>query len=75
MTRKTLSAAMATLLFRLDEAAGFELRQMRARGLRRDAGLLRQLARSQRAAVHQRGEHVGAGGIADQRGHHGDIRT
>src|SRR5262245_6087082 len=48
---------------------------MRARRLRGDAGLLRQLARSERAAAHQRGEHVGARGIADERGDHGDIGT
>ena len=65
--------AVAALLLRLDQAAGFELRQMRTRGLRRDAGLVRQLARGQRAAGHQRGQHVGARGIADQRGDHGDI--
>ena len=33
--------AVAALLFLLDQAAGLELRQMRAGGLRRDAGLLR----------------------------------
>jgi len=57
---------VATLLLRLDQAAGFELRQVRARGLRRDPGLVRQLARGQRAPAHQRGQHVGAGGVADQ---------
>ena len=67
--------AVAALLFLFDQAAGLELRKMRTRGLRRDAGLLRQLARGQRAAGHQRREHVGAGGIADQRGDHGDIGT
>src|ERR1700720_4393957 len=48
---------------------------MRTRGLRRDAGLVRQLARGQRAAGHQRRQHVGAGGVADQRGDHRDIGT
>ena len=67
--------AVAALLFRLDQAAGLELGEMRTRGLRRDAGLLRQLARGQRAAAHQRGQHVGARGIADQRGDHGDVGT
>ena len=61
---------MTTLFFRLDEAAGFEFGQMRTRGLRRDAGLMRQLACGQRAAGHQRGQHVGARGIADERGDH-----
>ena len=67
--------AVAALLFLLDQPAGLELRQMRTRGLRRDAGLVRQLARGQRAAGHQRRQHVGAGGIADQSGDHRDIGT
>src|SRR3984957_19693536 len=37
--------AVAALLFLLDQAAGLELRQMRAGGLRRDASLMRKLAR------------------------------
>lgn len=49
--------AVPALLLRLDEAAGLELCQMRARSLRRDAGLLRKLACGERAAVHQRREH------------------
>ena len=65
--------AVAALLLRLDQAAGLELGEMRACGLRRDAGLLRELACGQRAAAHQRGQHVGAGGIADQGGDHGDV--
>ena len=65
--------AVAALLLRLDQPAGLELGQMRTGGLRRDAGLLRQLARGQRAAGHQRGQHVGTRGIADQGGDHGDI--
>ena len=65
--------AVTALFLRLDQPAGLELRQMRTRGLRRDAGLLRQLARGQRAAGHQRGQHVGARGIADQGGDHGDV--
>jgi len=65
--------AVTALFLRLDQAAGFELCQMRTRGLRRDAGLVRQLARGQRAAGHQRGQHVGARGIADQRGDHGNV--
>src|SRR5204862_3041202 len=59
----------------LDQAAGLELGEMRTGGLRRVAGLMRQLARGQRAAGHQRGEHVGARGIADQRSDHCDIGT
>jgi len=65
--------AVAALLFLLDQAAGLQLRKVRARGLRRDAGLDRQFARGQRAAGHQRHQHVGARGIADQCGDHGDI--
>src|SRR5260370_1029016 len=67
--------AVASLLLRFDQAAGFQLRQVRTRGLRRDAGLVRELARGQRAAGHQCGEHVGARGIADQCCDHGDIGT
>src|SRR5216684_3081928 len=46
---------------------------MRTRGLRGDAGLVRQLAGGQRAAGHQRRQHVGARGIADQCCDHGDV--
>ena len=67
--------AVAALLLRLDQAAGFQFGQMGARGLRGDAGLMRQLARGQRAAGHQRRQHVGARGIADQRGDHGNVGT
>src|ERR1700738_3321963 len=67
--------AVAALLFLLDQAAGLQFAQMRTRGLRGDAGLVRQLARGQRAAGHQRRQHVGAGGIADQCCDHGDIGT
>jgi hypothetical protein len=66
---------VTALFLRLDQAAGLELCQMRTRGLRRDARLVRQLARGQRAAAHQCGQHVGAGGIADERGDHGDVRA
>ncbi len=65
--------AVAALLLGFDQPAGLELGEMRARRLRRDAGLLRQLARGQRAAGHQRGQHVAAGGIADQSGDPGDV--
>ena len=65
--------AVPALLLRLYQAAGLELGEMRARGLRRDAGFLRKLAGGERAAAEQRRQHVGAGGIADQRGNHGDI--
>ncbi len=67
--------AMAALLFLFDQAASLELREMRTRGLRRDAGFLRQFGCGERAAVHQRGQHVGAGGVADEGGDHGDIGT
>src|SRR5450631_3282665 len=36
---------------------------------------MRKLGRGQRAAGHQRRQHVGARGIADQRSNHGDIGT
>src|SRR5579872_779497 len=48
---------------------------MRTRGLRRDAGFLRQFAGGERAAAEQRSQHVGAGGVADEGGDHGDIGT
>ena len=67
--------AVAALFLRLDQPAGLELGEMRARRLRCDAGLLRQLACGQRAAAHQRGQHVGARGIADEGGDHGDVGT
>ena len=67
--------AVAALFFLLDQAAGLQLRQMRTRGLRGNASLMRQFARGQRAAGHQRRQHVGAGGIADQGGDHRDIRA
>ncbi len=66
---------VAALFLRLDQAAGFQFCQMRACGLRRDTGLVSQLACSQRAAGHQRRQHVGAGGIANQRGDHRNIGT
>src|SRR3984885_6591909 len=65
--------AVAALLFLLDQVTCLQFRQMRAGGLRRDAGLVRELACSQRAAGHQRRQHIGAGGIADQCCDHGDI--
>jgi len=65
--------AVAALLLRLDQAAGFELRKMRARGLRRDAGLGAQARSRSARGGHQRRQHVGARGIADQCGDHGDI--
>ena len=43
--------AVTALLFLLDQAAGFQLGEMRTRGLRRNAGLVGELARGQRATV------------------------
>ena len=43
--------AVTALFLRLDQPAALELGQMRTRGLRRDPGLLRELARGQRAPV------------------------
>ena len=40
--------AVTALLFLLDQTAGFQFGQMRTRGLRRDAGLMRKLGRGQR---------------------------
>ena len=66
---------MAALLLRLDQAAGFQLRQVRARGLRRDRRPGARARSRSAPAGHQRGQHIGAGGIADQRGNHGDVGT
>lgn len=66
---------MTTLPLLGKEPADLQLGQMRARGLRRDAGLAGQFARGQRPAGQQRGQHVGARRIADQRSNHGDIGT
>jgi hypothetical protein len=46
--------------------------EMTARGLRRDAPGKGELGRSQGAAVEQRRQHVGASGIADERGDFGE---
>ena len=67
--------AVATLGRELEQAAVRQFCEMRARGLLRDASLQRQLARRQRAAIHQRGQHVGTGRIADQAGDVGEIRV
>jgi hypothetical protein len=48
---------------------------MGAGRLRGDAGLGGQLGRGQRLAAHQRHQHVGAGGVADQRGDAGNVGT
>jgi len=47
-------------------------RQMPTGGLRRDAGGARQFGGGQGAPVHQRHQHRGAAGIADQRGGFGE---
>src|SRR3954447_2888813 len=65
--------AVTALFLEFDQAAGLEFAEMRTRGLRRNAGLLREFACGQRAAAHQCGEDVGAGGIANQRGDLGNI--
>ena len=64
--------AMPTLLLSRQQAAIGELRQVPARGLRRYAGCLGELLGGQRAPVHQRRQHVGARGIAEQRSGRGD---
>src|SRR3546814_2377202 len=60
-----------TTLFR----SRLQLRQMRAGGLRRHPGLGGKLAGGQRLAAHQRGQHVGARGIAQQGGDEGYVRS
>jgi hypothetical protein len=65
--------AVAPLLLGCQQAAVDQPGQMRAGGLRRDARFLRQLGGSQRPSRHQRGQHVGAGRIADQRADERDV--
>lgn len=66
---------MTALFFGNDEVTRFEFGQMRTRGLRRDAGFLRKFGRGERAATHQRRQHVGSRGIADKRCDHGHVRS
>lgn len=56
------------LLLHDQHAGRFQFRKMAAGGLGGDAGLLCQFAGRQGAAVHQGGQHVGAGRIAEQGG-------
>ena len=67
--------AMACLFLDREQAGGVQLGEMTARRRQRDARFLGEFGRSERLAVHQRGEHIGAGGIAKQRGDHRDIGT
>ena len=66
--------AMASLFHGGDQAAGLQLGQMGTRRLRGDARFVGELAGGQRLAAHQRRQHVGARGIAGQRGNRGDAR-
>ncbi len=65
--------AMPALFHAGNQAGLGQLAEMAARGLRRDAGGMRQFTGGERAAAHQRGQHVGAGRIADQRGNFGHL--
>src|SRR6185437_3816918 len=63
------------LLARAQQSARIELGQMRARRLHGDARLGGQFRRRHRFAAHQRGQHVGARGIADEGRDPGDVRA
>jgi hypothetical protein len=65
--------AVAALLFLFDQPSGLELGKVRTRGLRRDARLVGELAGGQRATGHQRRQHVGARGVANQGCDHRDV--
>ena len=67
--------AVAALLLGCQQAAVDQAGEVRAGGLRRDARFLRQLGGGQRPSRHQRGQHVGAGRVADQRADEGDVGT
>jgi len=60
--------AVPALLLLAQQAAGLELAQVGAGGLQGHVRLGGQLARRQRLAAHERGQHVGPGRITDQRG-------
>ena len=64
--------AVPALLLDGEQPRRGQARQMAAGGLRRDAGDARQLGRRQRAAVHQRVQHAGAGRVAGERGDLGE---
>ena len=66
---------MPSLLLRGEQVRGIELGEMAARGLERDARGLGELAHGERAPVHEGGEDVGPGRIAEKRGHGGDDGT
>ncbi|MNL51688.1 hypothetical protein D3C87_1748060 [compost metagenome] len=68
-----LVVAVTALLALGQEASGFELGKMGTRRLQRDAGMRRKLRRRQRPPAHQRGQHVGACRIADQRSDESDV--
>ena len=67
--------AMAPLHGDRQQATLHQLGEMAARRLRRDARDPGELLRRQRAPVHQRVQHVGAGRIAHQMGDLGEIRA
>ena len=60
--------AVPSLRGHLHQASLEQLREVRARRLRRDAGLPCELSRGARRAVQQAGEHAGASGLADEVG-------
>src|SRR5690606_15099422 len=67
--------AMAPLPARENEPAGFELGEVRARRLGRDARLVRELGGSQGATAHQCRQHVRSRRIPHERGDAGDVRS
>jgi hypothetical protein len=67
--------AMPSLSALDQEVGAFELPEVGTRRLDGHPGLRGQFARGQRPAGHQRGQHVGARRIADQRAQLGYVRT
>src|SRR5262252_7922079 len=67
--------AVAALLFGIDDAGILELAEVPAGSREHDASLLGELGRGERPAVHERGQHVGARRVAQQRRDGGDVRS
>jgi hypothetical protein len=67
--------AGAALLARRHEARSLELGEMAACRGQRDARFGREFGAAQGETRHQRHQHVGAGGIADQGGNDRDVGT
>ena len=65
--------AVTALRRQREKPALHQFRKMRARRRQADAGLARQFRCGQRAAVHQRRQHVGAGRVSHQAGDAGNI--